>query len=72
MAEVTEAHILNEKMSEAFDWSNSDTVVRDAIWDYFMEKNNHDTDKTVVDVKPYTSDKSEDEIKQFIEANLKK
>ena len=29
--EVTEAKVLNETMSEAFDWSDSKTVVPDAI-----------------------------------------
>ncbi|KRM98391.1 hypothetical protein [Loigolactobacillus rennini] len=71
--EVTEAKVLNETMSEAFDWSDSKTVVRDAIWDYFMEKNDHNTEKTIADVKPYTGgEKSEDDIKDFVEKNLKK
>lgn len=41
-----ESPLLNKKMSEAFDWSDDKLPVRDAIWDYYMEKNDHDTLKT--------------------------
>lgn len=46
--------VLDMKMSEAFSWSDSDVVVRDALWNHFMTENNRDTVATVKAVKPYT------------------
>ena len=66
-----EPEVLNLKMSEAFDWSDDKTVVRDAIWDYFMENNNHDTVKTEEAEKPFL-DMKDAEVRDFIEKNLKK
>ena len=38
-----------------------------------MEKNDKKKKKTIADVKPYTGgEKSEDDIKDFVEKNLKK
>ncbi len=66
-----ESPLLNEKMSEAFDWSDSKLPVRDAIWDYYMEKNDHDTLKTEKDVEPYMN-MSTDNLKSKAEELLKK
>lgn len=66
-----EPEILNHRMNEEFDWSDDKNVVRDAIWDYMMEANDHDTVKTEQEMKPYLS-KSDQEIRDYIEANLKK
>ena len=37
---------LDEPMNKVFDWSDSEAPVRDALWDYYMEKNSRDTIKT--------------------------
>lgn len=29
---------LDEPMNKVFDWSNSEAPVRDALWDYYMER----------------------------------
>ncbi len=71
MAAVVEKRsLLDEKMSEVYDWSDSDLPVRDALWDHFMEASNHNTDKTEAEVKPY-NDMSNDELKGKVEAVLK-
>lgn len=41
--EIIKTALLDRHMKEAFDWSDSDMPVRDALWDYFMEKNGRDT-----------------------------
>jgi hypothetical protein len=69
---ATEPQILNKAMSEAFDWSEDDTPVRDAIWNYFMENNDHSTEKTLELIKPYIDATSDEPIREFVEANLKK
>lgn len=66
-----EPEILNHRMSEEFDWSDDKIIVRDAIWDHMMEANDHDTVKTEQEMKPYLS-KSDQEIRDYVEANLKK
>ncbi len=45
--------------------------VRDALWDYFMEKNGRDTMKTESDMLPFLKD-SDDKIEAFVNENLKK
>ncbi|AQW21331.1 hypothetical protein PL11_005005 [Lentilactobacillus curieae] len=70
MAETkTESTFLNVKMNEAFDWSDSSEPVRDALWDYYMEKNERDTNATEKDMHPYMS-MSEDDIKSDVEKLL--
>ncbi|GHP13571.1 hypothetical protein YK48G_09960 [Lentilactobacillus fungorum] len=66
-----ESPLLNKKMSEAFDWSDSDIPVRDALWDYYMEKNDHDTMKTEKDMEPYMN-MSTDDLQADAEKLLKK
>lgn len=63
--------MLDRHMKEVFDWSDSNTPVRDALWDYFMEKNGHDTMKTEEDMLPFLKD-SDDKIEAFVNDNLKK
>ena len=48
--EVIKTELLDRHMKEVFDWSDSDMPVRDALWDYFMEKNGRDTMKTESDI----------------------
>ena len=69
--DVEKTATLDEPMNAVFDWSDSETPVRDALWDYYMENNSKDTDKTVVDMKP-TLDMSDDEVKALAEKLLKK
>ncbi|MCD2255740.1 hypothetical protein ACNAN0_11840 [Agrilactobacillus fermenti] len=70
-AEVEKTALLDRKMKEVFDWSQDDTPVRDALWDYFMEENKHDTMKTEDDMQKY-ADTSDDKVKAFVEEHLKK
>jgi len=63
--------LIDEPMKDIFDWSDDETPVRDALWDYYMENNNHDTDKTAVDMKPLL-DMSDDDAKALAEKLLKK
>ncbi|GAF40270.1 hypothetical protein FC83_GL003281 [Agrilactobacillus composti DSM 18527 = JCM 14202] len=69
--ELKETAMLDREMSQVFDWSDSKTPLRDAMWDYFMENNKHDTMKTEKDMEPFMN-ASDDKIKEFIEKNLKK
>ncbi|WP_283680395.1 hypothetical protein [Lentilactobacillus sp. Marseille-Q4993] len=70
MAETTaESPFLNVKMNEAFDWSDSSDPVRDALWNHYMEKNDHDTNATEKDMEKYMS-MSEDDIKSDVEKLL--
>ena len=71
MPEIVKTAFLDRSMKEVFDWSDSDTPVRDALWDYFMESNGHNTDKTEEAMLPFMSD-SDDKIIAFVNENLKK
>ncbi|MFD1483792.1 hypothetical protein ACFQ5J_00835 [Lacticaseibacillus baoqingensis] len=72
MAAVAEKTlVLDKTMAEVFDWSDSDTPVRDALWNFYMEQNNHDTIKTEEQMKPLL-DQSDDEVKALAEKLLKK
>lgn len=72
MAEkVIKTSLLDRRMKEVFDWSDADTTVRDALWDYFMEKNGRDTIKTEEDMLPFLDD-ADDKIESFVNENLKK
>ncbi|EGF34785.1 hypothetical protein AAULH_02053 [Lactobacillus helveticus MTCC 5463] len=57
--EIIKTALLDRHMKEAFDWSDSDMPVRDALWDYFMEKNGRDTMKTEEDMLPFLKDSDE-------------
>lgn len=71
MAEsVDKTLFLDYNMNDAFDWSDEEMPVRDAIWDYLMEHNNHDTMKTEEQMKPFMTE-SEADIRKFAEDNLK-
>ncbi|MFC6180247.1 P8 family protein [Lactiplantibacillus daowaiensis] len=67
---VEKTKVLDEKMSDVFDWSDAKTPVRDAIWDHFMEASNHDTDKTTAEVAKYM-DMSDADVKANAEKLLK-
>ncbi|MBD5429764.1 hypothetical protein [Lactobacillus sp.] len=71
MAEIIKTDLLDRRMNEVFDWSDSELPVRDALWDYFMESNGHDTMKTEEAMLPFLKD-SDDKIEVFINENLKK
>ncbi|MCF1783065.1 hypothetical protein LZD76_01045 [Lactobacillus mulieris] len=69
--DVLKTRLLDRHMKEVFDWSESNIPVRDAIWDYFMEKNGKNTLKTEEDMLPFLKD-SDDKIEAFVNENLKK
>ena len=71
MAVVEKTLMLDKTMSEAFDWSDSQTPVRDALWNFYMEQNHKDTIKTEEQMKPLLS-ASDDEVKALAEKLLKK
>ncbi|CCK83278.1 Putative uncharacterized protein [Lactobacillus equicursoris DSM 19284 = JCM 14600 = CIP 110162] len=71
MSEIIKTALLDRSMKEVFDWSDSETPVRDALWDYFMEKNGRSTDKTEQAMLPFLSE-SDDKIIAFVNENLKK
>lgn len=70
-ATIEKTALIDKKMSEAFDWSDSKHPVREAIWNYFMEKNGQDTMKTADDVK-WILTADDDKITSWCEKNLKK
>ncbi|WP_027825762.1 hypothetical protein [Lactobacillus psittaci] len=69
--DVLKTRLLDRHMKEVFDWSDSNIPVRDAIWNYFMEKNGKNTLKTEEDMLPFLKD-SDDKIEAFVNENLKK
>lgn len=71
MADIMSTALLDRHMKEVFDWSDSDTPVRDALWDYFMEKNGRNTIQTEEAMAPFLK-YSDDQIKDFVNTNLKK
>lgn len=71
MADFEKTALLDEKMTEVFDWSDQTMPVRDALWDHFMEANGHDIDKTEASMKEIDA-KSDDEVRSYVEDNLKK
>ncbi|WP_048000549.1 hypothetical protein [Lactiplantibacillus herbarum] len=69
-ATVAMNSMLDEKMTDVFDWSDSQVPVRDAVWNHYMDANGHDTDKTADEVAPYM--KMDDaKLKAAVEALLK-
>ncbi len=71
MAVVEKTALLDEKMSEVFDWSDSKEPVRDALWNHFMESNGHNTDETEASMKEIDA-KSDADVRSYVEDNLKK
>lgn len=71
MAELIKTALLDRSMKEVFDWSDSETPVRDALWDYFMESNGRNTDKTEEAMLPFLN-YSDDKIISFVNEHLKK
>ena len=69
--EVIKTELLDRHMKEVFDWSDSDMPVRDALWDYFMEKNGRDTMKTESDMLPFLKD-SDDKIESLRQTKILK
>lgn len=51
MATTLKTELLDQKMTEVFDWSNDQTPLRDAMWNHVMDDNGHDTMKTIAEAK---------------------
>ena len=70
---VEHTMLLDKKMCEAFpkDFPNDKEPVRTAIWDYYMEANDHDTMKTA-DQVAWELKASDDEITDWVKKNIKK
>lgn len=68
---VFKTELLDLKMKEAFDWSDSNIPVRDALWNHFMESNGHNTMKTEKAMLPFMKD-SDEKIKSYVEEHLHK
>lgn len=62
--------MLDEHMNEVFDWSDSPMPIRDALWDYYMQKNAKDTIKTEEVMQKYL-DMSDADVKADAEKLLK-
>ncbi len=71
MAVVEKTALLDEPMNDTFDWSDQKLPVRDALWDHFMESNGHNTDESEASMKEIDA-KSDDEVRAYVEENLKK
>lgn len=69
--DVEKTLVLDTPMNEEFDWSKEEIPVRDALWNYYMEKNSKDTMKTEQDMEPVINS-SDDEVKALAEKLLKK
>lgn len=67
---MAESPFLDKHLNEVFDWSDSDMPVRDALWDYYMEHNGHDTKATEESMEKYMT-MSADDIKDDAEKLLK-
>lgn len=63
--------LLDKPMSKVFDWSKDDTPVRVALWNHYMENDDHNTMKTADKMSPYL-DMKDDEVKSAAEKVLKK
>lgn len=70
-AAVEKTLVLDQPMNAVFDWSDDETPVRDALWNFYMEQNAKDTIKTEKQMKPLL-DQSDDEVKALAEKLLKK
>lgn len=68
--DVEKTLVLDMQMSEVFDWSDDKTIVRDALWDHYMESNGRNTDQTAAEMKPYL-DMSDADVRAKAEAELK-
>lgn len=70
MTEAEKALTLDKNMSDVFNWSDDDTPVRDALWNYFMDNNEKNTMKTIDDMKKF-EDMPDDQIASEVEKLLK-
>ena len=70
MSDALKTQLLDKKMSEVFDWSDSETPVRDAMWDKVMDDNGHDTMKTIAEAKKWEN-MSDADLKKTAEDMLK-
>ncbi|XIF19502.1 MAG: hypothetical protein AJITA_00154 [Acetilactobacillus jinshanensis] len=63
--------LLDKPMNKVFDWAKTDDPVRIALWNHFMEANDHDTMKTADNMAPFLK-MSDDDVKSKAESLLKK
>nr|WP_282801600.1 hypothetical protein [Secundilactobacillus kimchicus] len=70
MMTVEKTLLIDENMNVVFDWSKDEMPIRDAVWDYLMAHNGHDTLKTEEQMKPFMTIADSD-VKKFVTAHLK-
>ena len=63
--------MLDKSMNKVYDWAKKDIPVRDALWDHYMENDDHDTMKTADQMAPWL-DMKDDDVKAKAEKILKK
>ncbi|QBP17749.1 hypothetical protein [Acetilactobacillus jinshanensis] len=63
--------LLDKPMNKVFDWAKTDDPVRIALWNNFMENDDHDTMKTADKMLPFLK-MSDDDVKTKAESLLKK
>ena len=63
--------LLDKPMNKVYDWAMTDIPVRDALWNHYMENDDHDTMKTADKMAPYL-DMKDDDVKSAAEKLLKK
>ncbi|URL60476.1 hypothetical protein HGK75_00865 [uncultured bacterium] len=63
--------LLDKPMNKVFDWAKTDDPVRIALWNNFMENDDHDTMKTADKMLPFLK-MSDDDVKAKAESLLKK
>ena len=63
--------LLDKPMNKVFDWSKDSNPVRIALWNHYMENDDHNTMKTADKMSPYL-DMKDDEVKSAAEKLLKK
>lgn len=70
MATTLKTELLDQKMTEVFDWSNDQTPLRDAMWNHVMDDNGHDMMKTIAEAKKWEN-MNDAELKKTAEQMLK-
>ena len=70
MATTLKTELLDQKMTEVFDWSNDQMPLRYAMWNHVMDDNGHDTMKTIAEAKKWEN-MNDAELKKTAEQMLK-
>ena len=63
--------MLDKALNKVYDWAKTDIPVRDALWNHYMENDDHDTMKTADKMAPWL-DKKDADVKADAEKILKK